>query len=113
MNARKILFYLPEGFADWEGAFLMAELSEAKKDFVTVSETRKMVRSIGRLQVQPDAALKDFPVEQIEMLVLIGSDGWQDPWPKSCGRRSSEKVVKARDLCGGNLRSEHGFGSRR
>ena len=79
MSSKKILFYLPEGFADWEGAYLMSELAEAKREFITVSESGDAVRSIGRLKVQPDAALTNFTAEQIEMLILIGSDSWQDP----------------------------------
>jgi len=78
MNSKKILIYLPEGFADWEGAYLMSELAEAKRDFLTVSEGGKSVQSIGRLKVQPEAELESFSAEQIDMLVLIGSDTWQN-----------------------------------
>ena len=94
MNSRKIVFYLPEGFADWEGAFLMAELSEAKRDFVTVSETGNKVHSIGRLRVQPDAALKNFSSDQIEMLILIGSDSWQDPEQNKAAIDLAKQLLK-------------------
>lgn len=77
--SKKLVIYLPEGFADWEGAFLLPELVQNQKPFVTVSDTGNEVLSIGRLKVKPDAALADIPLEDIGGLVLIGSDGWTDP----------------------------------
>lgn len=77
--SKKLVIYLPEGFADWEGAYLMPELVENKRPFITVSESGKPVTSIGGLKVTPDAALDDVAISDIQGLVLIGSDGWVDP----------------------------------
>lgn len=77
--SKKLVIYLPEGFADWEGAYLMPELVENKRSFITVSESGKPVTSIGGLKVTPDAALGDVVISDIQGLVLIGSDGWVDP----------------------------------
>ncbi|WII72142.1 DJ-1/PfpI family protein [Bdellovibrio sp. 22V] len=76
--SKKLVIYLPEGFADWEGSFLMPELVQNKKSFVTVSETGNDVLSIGRLKVKPEAALSSISIDEIEGLVLIGSDTWSD-----------------------------------
>ena len=72
----------------------MAELSEAKRDFVTVSETGNKVHSIGRLRVQPDAAIKNFSSDQIEMLILIGSDSWQDPEQNKAAIDLAKQLLK-------------------
>jgi len=75
---KKVVIYLPEGFADWEGAYFMAEMSSANKPYTIVTEEGRPVHSIGRLNVTPDMALKDLSSEEIETLVLIGSDEWAD-----------------------------------
>ncbi len=77
--SKKIIFYLPELFADWEGAFLLPELREVKKDVVVVSETGNPVQSIGKLTVSVDASLDSVNLDDIEGLILIGSDSWPDP----------------------------------
>ena len=98
---KKTIFYLPDGFADWEGAFLMAELAENKRPFTTVSETGGVVASIGRLKVQPDASLADIPPESIGTLVLIGSDGWVDPSKNKKVLALAGDVLKRGDLLAG------------
>lgn len=77
--SKKLVIYLPEEFADWEGAFLFPELVQNKIDFVTVSESGKQVKTIGRMKVTPDAALADISPSDMSGLVLIGSDSWPDP----------------------------------
>ncbi len=76
---KKIIFYLPELFADWEGAFLLPELREVKKDVVVVSETGNSVQSIGQLTVNVDASLASINPDETEGLILIGGDSWPDP----------------------------------
>lgn len=76
--SKKLIVYLPEEFADWEGAFLLPELVQNKINFVTVSESGKPVNSIGQLKVTPDAALADIAINDIRGLILIGSDTWMD-----------------------------------
>lgn len=77
--SKPLLIYLPEGFADWEGAYLFPELVQNKVPFVTASENGKPVTTIGRLKVIPDAALTDYNAENISGLILIGSDSWAEP----------------------------------
>lgn len=76
---QKLIVYLPEGFADWEGSYLLPELAENKIPYVIVSETGKPVTSIGRLRVTPDAGILDINKLEISGLIMIGSDTWQDP----------------------------------
>lgn len=75
---KTIVIYLPEGFADWEGAFLMAELRENKIPLKIVTETGDFVMSIGGMKVYPEGSLADVMAESTRALVLIGSDSWVD-----------------------------------
>lgn len=53
MSSKKVIIYLPEGYADWEGAFLMPEQLEAKRDFITVSESGGALQSMSKNGVMP------------------------------------------------------------
>ncbi len=75
---KKLLIYLPEFFADWEGAFLLPELAQNKIPYTIVSSTSDEVFSIGGLKVKPEASITDFLTEDITGLILIGSDSWSD-----------------------------------
>nr|WP_295904527.1 type 1 glutamine amidotransferase family protein [uncultured Bdellovibrio sp.] len=75
---KSLVVYLPEGFADWEGAFLLPELRQAKKKFIITSSTGESVLSIGGMTVVPERALSEVAPDAIEGLVLIGSDSWMD-----------------------------------
>ncbi len=76
--AKSIVVYLPEGFADWEGAFLLPELRQIQRSVTVVSESGNPVSSIGGLKVQVDAALSTISSENTEALVLIGRDTWSE-----------------------------------
>lgn len=75
---KSVVVYLPEGFADWEGAFIMPELKEVKRNVITVSETGESVNSIGGLKVLVNDSLSSINPENTEALILIGSDTWTD-----------------------------------
>ncbi len=74
--SKTVFIYLPEGFADWEGALLMAELRESKRSLKIISENGEPVMSIGGMKVFVEGSLKDMSPENTEALVLIGSDSW-------------------------------------
>lgn len=76
---KSVVFYLPEGFADWEGAFLMPELRENNRPMKIISEAGSPVKSIGGLSVHVEGSLEDISEESTEALILIGSDSWVDP----------------------------------
>lgn len=73
-----LMIYLPNGFADWEGAFLTAEWRQTGCTLLYVTEDGKPVTSIGGLKAQPDRALDEVKPSDICGLVLIGSDDWPD-----------------------------------
>jgi putative intracellular protease/amidase len=76
---KSLVVYLPEGFADWEGAFLFPELRQAKRPFIFASSTGESVTSIGGMTVVPERAIVEIEPHSIAGLILIGSDGWMDP----------------------------------
>lgn len=76
---KSIVCYLPEGFADWEGAFLLPELRQAHKKVIIASATGESVRSIGGLSVVPERSIHEIEPGSIQALILIGSDSWPDP----------------------------------
>lgn len=78
-----VVFVLLEGFADWEGAPLAAELTspETERPPVQVlyaSTDREKKRSIGGLTVLPDITLNEIP-KDAKALVLIGGTSWRTP----------------------------------
>ncbi len=77
--SKSVVVYLPEGFADWEGAFIMPELKEVKRDLIIASENGSPVTSIGGLKVSVDSALSTVRAENTEAFILIGSDTWTNP----------------------------------
>lgn len=75
---KKFLVYLANGFADWEGAFLLPVLARGGYPVTYVSESGKTVESIGKLRVAPEAAFRDVAPEDFDALILPGSDEWTD-----------------------------------
>lgn len=94
---KSIVVYLPDGFADWEGAFLLPELRQAKKKVLIAAASGENVRSIGGLNVIPERALAEIEPGSIEALLLVGSDGWMDP------TQNQKALELAKDLLDKNV----------
>ena len=74
-----MLVYVFNGFADWEGSYVSAELNQTDAFAVrTVAPDRAPKRSMGGIAVAPDYALDDAPGE-FAALLLIGGNAWLDP----------------------------------
>lgn len=76
---RPILFYVQDGFKDWECAYILPLLRQAGCEVVVFSEEGKMIMSRGGLKVVPDKKLSDVVNMDIAGLILPGGDGWLDP----------------------------------
>ncbi len=98
---KKLLIYLPELFADWEGAFLLPELAQHKIPYVIVSDSTEEIYSIGRLKVKPEASINDFSTEEISGLILIGSDSWPDKTKNRSALKLAENLLKNKILVAG------------
>lgn len=97
-NDKNILIYLPDEYADWEGAYLMSELSQNKIPFTVVSETKNTITSIGTLKVQPQAAIADFTADQVSALILIGGENWPNMDRNKDVRAMAAQVLKQNSL---------------
>ena len=78
-SKKTVLVYVFNGFADWEGSYVSAELNQTDAFAVrTVAPDRAPKRSMGGIAVAPDYALDDAPGE-FAALLLIGGNAWLDP----------------------------------
>lgn len=81
-----VYIYLMETFSDWEVSNLMAELNSKrffKKDspnvtIKTVGLSKEPVRTMGGLTVVPDCTVDEISVSKDNMLVLVGSNTWNN-----------------------------------
>lgn len=74
-----ILFYVQEGFADWECAYILPLLRQTCCEVIVFSEDGKPVKSRGGLKVQPDKNISEVEYLNVEGLILPGGDGWMNP----------------------------------
>lgn len=85
---KTVLLFLLSDYADWEAAYVAAELNFDNGTnpycIKTVGINNEPVHSIGGLRVLPDYSLEEIP-EEYEALILIGGTSWRAP--------ESEKVV--------------------
>lgn len=76
---KTVLFVLLEPYADWEGAYLAAGLTELGGECFavkTVSLTREAVRSMGGFTTLPDYTVNSAP-KRFDALILIGGMSWR------------------------------------
>jgi putative intracellular protease/amidase len=85
---KTVLLFLLSDYADWEAAYVAAELNfdNGVNPYCikTVSICSEPVHSIGGLRVLPDYSLAEIP-EEYEALILIGGTSWRTP--------KSEKII--------------------
>ena len=82
-----VYVYVMNTMADWETSHVMAEIKSkrffkknAKNiELYTVSLTKEPVRSMGGLTIIPDLTVDEVTVEKDNMLILPGSDIWNEP----------------------------------
>ena len=82
---QEVLFFILDGYADWEGAFLSVCLntgvmpgSEIKYITKVVAPTLDPVPSIGGFRTLPDYSFQTMPTDYAA-LILIGGMSWQSP----------------------------------
>lgn len=82
---QKVLFFLLNEYADWEGAFLASSLnvgvvpgSEVKFVTKVVAPTLEAVSSIGGFRTLPDYSFQTMPADYAA-LVLVGGMQWASP----------------------------------
>jgi putative intracellular protease/amidase len=76
--AKTLVFYVQDGFADWEAAFVLPLLREKGVAVRVVSETGASVTSAGGLVVVAQTRLRNVFPSEIDGLILPGGDFWMD-----------------------------------
>ncbi|WP_270299796.1 DJ-1/PfpI family protein, partial [Eggerthella sinensis] len=115
---KTVLAFVFDGFADWEGAYVCAELNRelngepSPYTVKTVALDGAPKRSMGGFNVLPDYAVGEAPADACALL-LLGGDAWLD------GSNDTvlplvERVQAAGALVGGicnaaTFLAEHGF----
>lgn len=104
---KTILVFLPEGVADWE---IAPVLSGARYFFNmnvrTIGIGADPVTSTGGLRIKPDTAIGDVDVLAADMLILPGSDAWQNqrfPAAEQAALRRAEAGRPVAAICGATL----------
>ena len=74
---KEVLVFIFDGFADWEPAYICAELNAPDTVYTvkTISFDKKAKVSMGGFHVIPDYAINDYPSD-FSLLILTGGTAW-------------------------------------
>ncbi len=81
---KDVHLFVLDTMADWEPAFAIAHINRpalgiaSKYTVKTVGIDRKMIRSMGGINIQPDMSLDELIPGKSSMLILPGSEQWAD-----------------------------------
>ncbi|MCZ8523956.1 MULTISPECIES: type 1 glutamine amidotransferase family protein [Paenibacillus] len=76
---KEVLLMITDGFADWEAAYVTAELNQPGTGFRvrTIAIDLEPKVSMGGLRVLPDYSVKEYlPEAKPAMLIISGGTGW-------------------------------------
>jgi len=97
-----------EGFADWEASLAASEINKSVRyRVVTVGVSRRPVRSMGGLLVEPDIAVADLDLERACVLIMPGGTSWEAGQPAEVTeliRSFDQAEIAIAGLCGATLR---------
>jgi putative intracellular protease/amidase len=106
MNTAHVAVY--DALADWEVGHLLVELrtgrfTGTRFDVITVAESREPVTTMGGLRVLPDALIGELDPAGSDLLVLPGSDLWDEGGGEAftaAARRFLDAGVPVAAICG-------------
>ncbi|AKU21273.1 DJ-1/PfpI family protein [Massilia sp. NR 4-1] len=83
----KVYLAVLDTLADWEIAYLTAELyskrffrnPETDCEILKVGLTPSPIRTMGGMEIKPDLVLPELSLDENDLLVLPGSELWEDP----------------------------------
>lgn len=113
MTTRTVYLGLYDQLADWEYGHVAAQVSlqqfqqrPGRYEIKTVGLTVDPIRTIGGVRMLPDIVLSEVSLDDAAMLVLPGSDGWEDGSLAAFGKlarrfREAGKPVAA--ICGATV----------
>ena len=107
MTGKRIAIVLLDEFADWElGLFAAAARAWLGARIDHHTPGGRIVRSMGGLNVTPEAALEALTPDQFDALVVIGSSGWEASDAPDVGpiiRPALSAGCPVGAICGGTL----------
>jgi putative intracellular protease/amidase len=90
LNCKKCYVYVLDTLADWEIAFITAELNSrryfaknANLQLVMVGKTLEPVKTMGGITITPDLDIHHVEFQEGDLLVLPGADTWMEEKNKS------------------------------
>ncbi len=74
---KEVLVFIFDGYADWESAYVCAELNDPETEYTvkTLSLDKQEKISMAGFKVLPDYSVEDFPKE-FSLLLLTGGYAW-------------------------------------
>lgn len=89
---KEIVVFIAEGYADWESAYICAELNKPETGFIikTAAVNKNPVISMGGFMAVPDYSISELP-QNFHMLILVGGTSW--------ARNKNDDVKQIVDLC--------------
>lgn len=110
----KVYLVVVDTLADWEISYLTAELhsrrffADPSMDFslLKVGITRDEVTSMGGMRIQPDLSVADIQMEEDDLLVLPGSEIWDQAQVRPIlefARDALDKGHKVAAICGATM----------
>lgn len=111
---KEVLVFISDGYADWEGAYICAELHQPHTAYVvkTVGLDKKPKVSMGGLTVAPDYDITDYPAE-FAMLLLVGGLAWLEQKNNAIlplVQHAAQKGIPVAAICAAtNFLAENGF----
>jgi putative intracellular protease/amidase len=81
-----VFLYVLNTLADWEIAFLMAEINSGrylkktinKPNLLKVGNDLNPIRTMGGIEITPDIEIKNLNIENGDLIILPGADTWQN-----------------------------------
>lgn len=110
----EVYVYVMETMADWELGYVMAELHSKRyfrKDapeieVKTVGDTKDAVQSMGGLTILPDYTMDEMKTKPSNLLILPGSNTWNDPKHKGILNKAEEFLkagARVAAICGATV----------
>lgn len=111
---KEVLFFIFDGYADWETAYVCAELNAPETAYAvkTIGLDREPKASMGGFRVVPDYSVHDFPPD-FSMLILPGGYAWMKQLNNAVltiVQYAVEKRIPIGAICNAvNFMAENGF----
>ncbi len=102
-----IYVYVLDTLADWELGYVTSELNsgrffkkgEQRVSLKMVSYSQETINTMGGMTIVPNCLIDDIVVSKTSMLLLPGSDSWDDPKHGAIIEKASEFLALGATVC--------------